>query len=84
MSHAANAAEDHPGLTFVLGHLGKPQVADGPLEPWATAVRALAALPNSVCKLSGLVTEADHASWTTDDLRPYADTVLDAFGPGRC
>lgn len=77
------AAEDHPGLTFVLDHLGKPPVADGRLEPWATAVRALAALPNTVCKLSGLVTEADHASWTTDDLRPYADTVLDAFGPGR-
>lgn len=79
----AKAAENHPGLTFVLDHLGKPPVADGHLEPWATAVRALAALPNTVCKLSGLVTEADRASWTTGDLRPYADTVLDAFGPGR-
>ncbi|MFI1356068.1 amidohydrolase family protein [Streptomyces sp. NPDC020898] len=77
------AAENHPGLTFVLDHLGKPPVADGRLELWATAVRALAALPNTVCKLSGLVTEADHASWTPGDLRPYADTVLDAFGPGR-
>ncbi len=77
------AAESLPQLTFALDHLGKPPVADGRLEPWATAVRALAALPNTVCKLSGLVTEADHASWTTGELRPYADTVLDAFGPGR-
>jgi L-fuconolactonase len=46
-------------------------------------VRALAALPNTVCKLSGLVTEADLASWTVDDLRPYADVVFDAFGPHR-
>jgi L-fuconolactonase len=77
------AAAEHPELTFVLDHLGKPPIATGELRPWATAVRALAALPNTVCKLSGMVTEADLAKWTVDGLRPYADTVLDAFGPGR-
>jgi L-fuconolactonase len=63
--------------------LGKPPIATGAMQPWATAVRGLAALPNTVCKLSGMVTEADLAKWTVDELRPYADTVLDAFGPGR-
>ncbi|GAA2545041.1 MULTISPECIES: amidohydrolase family protein [Streptomyces] len=77
------AAAALPRLTFVLDHAGKPPVASGTLEPWASDVRALAALPNTVCKLSGLVTEADPASWSIDDLRPYADVVLDAFGPGR-
>lgn len=77
------AAAEHPELTFVLDHLGKPPIVTGELRPWATAVRALAALPNTVCKLSGMVTEADLAKWTVDGLRPYADTVLDAFGPGR-
>lgn len=77
------AAQDHPELIFVLDHLGKPPVASGALEPWAADVRSLAALPNTVCKLSGLVTEADPTTWTVDDLRPYADTVLDAFGPDR-
>ncbi|OAR27534.1 amidohydrolase [Streptomyces sp. ERV7] len=77
------AAERHPGLTFVLDHLGKPPVASGTREPWASAVRALAALPNTVCKVSGLVTEADWARWSVEDLRPYADTVLEAFGPAR-
>ncbi|MBA2947010.1 amidohydrolase family protein [Streptomyces himalayensis] len=77
------AAADHPGLTFVLDHLGKPPIASGELEPWASHVRALAALPNTVCKLSGMVTEADWRAWTVEDLRPYADTVLDAFGPER-
>ncbi|MEW2806434.1 amidohydrolase family protein [Streptomyces massasporeus] len=72
-----------PGLTFVLDHLGKPPIAAGALEPWATGLRALAALPNTVAKLSGLVTEADPASWTVEDLRPYADVALEAFGPGR-
>lgn len=72
-----------PGLTFVLDHLGKPPIAAGALEPWASGLRALAALPNTVAKLSGLVTEADPASWTVEDLRPYADVALEAFGPGR-
>jgi L-fuconolactonase len=77
------AAAALPQLTFVLDHLGKPPIASGALEPWASDVRALAALPNTVCKLSGMVTEADTGSWTVDDLRPYADVVLDAFGPDR-
>ncbi|WP_399881031.1 amidohydrolase family protein [Streptomyces sp. BBFR51] len=80
---AARAAAAVPGLTFVLDHLGKPPIASGQLEPWTARLRALAALPNTVCKLSGMVTEADPRSWTVDDLRPYADTVIEAFGPRR-
>ncbi|MEU1471199.1 amidohydrolase family protein [Streptomyces sp. NPDC005761] len=80
---AVRAAELLPGLTFVLDHAGKPPIATGPAHPWADDLRALAALPNTVCKLSGLVTEADAHDWTVKDLRPYADTAIDAFGPGR-
>lgn len=80
---ATKAAESLPRLTFVLDHLGKPPIASGQLEPWATALRSLAALPNTFCKLSGLVTEADRETWRTQDLHPYADTALDAFGPHR-
>ncbi|WP_405905251.1 amidohydrolase family protein [Streptomyces sp. NBC_00828] len=80
---SAEAAASLPELTFVLDHLGKPPIVAGDLEPWASGVRALAALPNTVCKLSGMVTEADLGKWTVDDLRPYADTVLEAFGPSR-
>jgi L-fuconolactonase len=80
---ARAAALAVPGLTFVLDHLGKPPVAAGELQPWARSVQELAAAPNTVCKLSGLVTEAPWDSWTPADLRPYTDTVLDAFGPDR-
>ncbi|MBM7440136.1 amidohydrolase [Streptomyces sp. HB132] len=80
---AARAAALLPGLTFVLDHAGKPPVARRTTHPWADGLRALAALPNTVCKLSGLVTEADPRAWTVDDLRPYADTVIEAFGPAR-
>ncbi|MFF4363239.1 amidohydrolase family protein [Streptomyces sp. NPDC001604] len=79
----AKTAEALPQLTFVLDHLGKPPIASGALKPWATDLHALAALPNTTAKLSGLVTEAAPDSWTVDDLRPYTDTALEAFGPTR-
>ncbi|MET9789043.1 amidohydrolase family protein [Streptomyces canus] len=83
LAAAVAAAQHLPGLTFVLDHLGKPPITSGELDPWAQQIRRLAALPNTVCKLSGMVTEADWSSWTTAALVPYADTVLDAFGPRR-
>lgn len=83
LAAAHAAARLLPGLTFVLDHAGKPPIASGEPRPWADMVRLLAGLPNTVCKLSGLVTEADRARWSVEDLRPYADTVLDAFGPRR-
>ncbi|MFJ9241935.1 amidohydrolase family protein [Streptomyces sp. NPDC101776] len=80
---AVEVAAALPQLTFVLDHLGKPPVASGHLEPWATSLRDLAALPNTYCKLSGLVTEADWKTWGTEGLRLYTDTALDVFGPSR-
>jgi L-fuconolactonase len=88
---ALNAVRAVPELTFILDHLGKPPIAadnargaDGHPDPaWSTWLRALAAEPNVVCKLSGLVTEADWNTWTVADLQPYAETALEAFGPDR-
>ena len=80
---AAQAAAAVPDLLFVLDHLGKPAIASGSTQPWERDLRRLAALPNTACKLSGLVTEADWTGWQVADLRPYTDTALDAFGPGR-
>ncbi|GAA2793009.1 amidohydrolase family protein [Kitasatospora paracochleata] len=80
---AFTVAAGMTGVGFVLDHLGKPPIATGPLTPWAADVRRLAALPNTVCKLSGLVTEAAPGTVRIEDLAPYADTALDAFGPQR-
>ena len=79
---AIGAARELPGTSFVLDHCSKPPITTGDLEPWATGLRELAALPNVTCKLSGLVTEASK-DWTVEDLRPYVEIVLDAFGPDR-
>ena len=80
---SARAAAAVPDLVFVLDHLGKPPIASGRTESWARDLRGLAALPNTVAKLSGLVTEADWRRWQVTDLRPYAEVALDAFGPAR-
>jgi L-fuconolactonase len=83
LAAAARAAAAVPDLTFVLDHLGKPPIASARTDPWAADLRRLAALPNTVAKLSGLVTEADWHRWQVADLRPYAEVALDAFGPAR-
>jgi predicted TIM-barrel fold metal-dependent hydrolase len=76
-------ADSLPELRLVLDHAGKPPIATGELGDWHLRMRLLAAHPQVVCKVSGLITEADHGSWTTADLRPTWDTLLSAFGPGR-
>ncbi|MEM1095534.1 MAG: amidohydrolase family protein [Bacteroidota bacterium] len=73
----------HPDQPFVLDHVAKPRIAEGGSEPWRTHIRALAERPHVSCKVSGMVTEAEWATWTPEVLRPYWDTVLDAFGPSR-
>jgi L-fuconolactonase len=79
---AIQTVRNVPQLTFVVDHISKPVIGE-PLEPWAGHLRELAALPNVTCKLSGMVTEAPWTTWKPADLQPYADTVLEAFGPDR-
>jgi L-fuconolactonase len=79
---AGYAAAAVPELTFVLDHCAKPPVSRGNLGPWAAGIRALAARPNTVCKLSGLVTEAPPGA-PESAFRPVADVILNEFGPQR-
>jgi L-fuconolactonase len=72
-----------PEVSFILDHIGKPGIKAGLLDPWRAHIREMAALPNVVCKLSGVTTEADHKSWTRDQLGPYIDHVIECFGPDR-
>lgn len=73
----------HPNQIFVLDHIAKPQIRDGTLEPWKSNIRDLAKRRNVYCKLSGMVTEATWSTWSSEQLRPYFEHVLEAFGPSR-
>jgi L-fuconolactonase len=72
-----------PEVNFILDHGGKPGIRAGLTEPWREHIRQLAELPNVVCKLSGLVTEADHQTWTAAQLEPYVTHLLATFGSQR-
>ena len=80
---ATDTVRSFPELRFVVDHIAKPRIADGRDEPWTLGMPVLAAEPNVSCKLSGMVTEADWATWTPRDLRPFVDDVLDWFTPER-
>ncbi len=72
-----------PDGRFILDHIGKPDIATALFDPWKQHIRDLAAFPNVTCKMSGLVTEADHESWSPRDLTPYIDHVIESFGFDR-
>ncbi len=80
---AITIARDFPHLKMVIDHIAKPPIASGELEPWASQMREFAALEHVACKLSGMVTEADHEHWTPEDLKPFVSTVVEIFGPDR-
>ena len=73
-----------PEVNFILDHIGKPGIKAGIREPWWQQMRELAALPNVVCKISGVVTEADHKNWTYDQVAPYVAHSIECFGYDRC
>lgn len=72
-------------VTFVIDHAAKPRIAGGSWDrEWEERLAPFSDEPNAVCKLSGLVTEAEWKSWTADDLQPYVRRVVGWFGPERC
>jgi L-fucono-1,5-lactonase len=83
---AVTAARQVPELTFVLDHLGNPDISPKASEPWATAFTQFAALENTTAKLSGILgvpPPPGAAPGTLAHLRPYYDFALQAFGPNR-
>ncbi len=72
-----------PDVSFMLDHIGKPDIRAGAYEPWASQMAALAAFPNVSCKISGVATEANLDSWTTEDIAPYVRRAIEVFGEDR-
>jgi L-fuconolactonase len=83
LSSVFETVRDLDGVSFVLDHGGKPNVAAGSLPSWREDVSRIGKLPNVAVKLSGLVTEAGHRTWTVDQLRPYCEVLLETFGTDR-
>ena len=76
-------AERVPDLRMVIDHIAKPLIAAHQMEPWARDMETVSKIPGMHCKLSGMVTEANHNAWKPDDLQPYVQHVLSLFPPDR-
>jgi len=83
LEQLAELAKQVPGLHGVIDHIAKPRIAEGAMEPWASRMAELASHPNLYCKLSGMVTEADHTNWRAEQFVPYVRHALACFGPDR-
>lgn len=83
MAYAVELVRRCPDVRFVLDHIGKPDIRNGMAEPWRAQIRELARLPNVVCKVSGVITETDRATWTPATVEPYVSHVIDSFGFAR-
>jgi len=83
LKHVKIVAESCPELRLVIDHMAKPPIASREIKEWEKEFKSAAGHPNIHCKLSGLVTEANHTSWRPDDLRPYVECALEHFGPQR-
>lgn len=80
---AIRLVDRFPEQRFVIDHIAKPAMDGSDLEAWKRGMSAIAHRPNVLCKLSGMVTEADWRDWTAATFEPYLEHVLEAFGSRR-
>ena len=80
---AIKLVEQCPNVQFILDHIAKPGIKTKRMQPWKEQLWALAQLPNIACKISGVVTEAEHQHWQPEELRPYIEHAMEAFGHDR-
>jgi L-fuconolactonase len=78
--HLLNRLDNQP---LVMDHLAKPYIKNGLIKEWAKDIRVVAKHKNVLCKISGMVTEADWQGWKASDFTPYLDVIFDAFGTDR-
>jgi L-fuconolactonase len=83
LPHVLEVLDRIPTFRAVIDHISKPEIKIRKLEPWKELMSKAASHPHLFCKLSGMITEADHANWKAEDLRPYVEHIVDCFGWDR-
>lgn len=83
LRQTARLADEFPGLTFVVDHLGQPPL-DVAKPGWAGALAAAAERPNVVAKVSGLYrTVPALAPADAGEVRGAIHHALECFGAAR-
>jgi L-fuconolactonase len=83
LAYSKQLVEAFPEQAFVIDHIAKPLIKDKKIDNWKKDIASIAACPNVMCKISGMVTEADWYNWKKEDFKPYMDVVVEAFGINR-
>jgi predicted TIM-barrel fold metal-dependent hydrolase len=83
LGDAAKLVDQCPDTRFILDHCGNPDVQAKDNSAWKRSIDELAKRDRVVCKVSGLVESAKHGAWSADDLAPYVNHVIEAFGWDR-
>ena len=83
LKYAAELANAFPDQPFVINHIAKPGIKDGLIADWKKDIFSVAAHEKMVCKISGMITEADWTNWKIGDFTPYLDVIVEAFGTDR-
>ena len=80
---ACELAKACENTKLILNHCGVPDIADNGLDPWRQDIKALAQIPNVICKLSGLMAYCAPGTSSLETIEPFVDHVLNCFGPNR-
>ena len=80
---ACELAKACENTKLILNHCGVPDIAGDGLDPWRQDIKALAQIPNVICKLSGLMAYCAPGTSSLEKIEPYVDHVLNCFGPNR-
>lgn len=83
LKYIAEFVSSFPNQKFVIDHVAKPEIRNRKIEEWGKEIREVARRENVYCKISGMVTEADWKNWREEDMIPYLDVIVQAFGTKR-
>ena len=83
LKYALELVTEFPDQSFVLNHIGKPNIRHRAIADWQKDIKALADQQNVYCKVSGMVTEADLRNWKFEDFKPYLDVIFESFKTNR-
>lgn len=83
LKEAKTLIKSCPDNKFIIDHMAKPYIKDKKVSQWANYMQKIGELPNVMCKVSGMVTEAEWSGWQKEDFYIYLDMALGAFGTKR-
>jgi predicted TIM-barrel fold metal-dependent hydrolase len=72
-----------PDTRFILDHCGNANIQAKDNSQWKRDIAEVAKRKQVVCKVSGIIASGKPGEWTSGQLAPYIQHVMQVFGPDR-